>query len=59
MSEKTCAVCGKVLTPEEVRINERRVKSGLRKRRYLCIGCRRKEYNAYTNSIKKLIEKKP
>lgn len=59
MSKKTCAVCGKALTPEEIRINERRVGSSLRKKRYLCISCRRKEYNTYTDLIKKIIEKKP
>lgn len=59
MSGKTCAVCGKALTPEEIRINERRVGSSLRKKRYLCVSCRKKEYNVYTNSIKKLIDKKP
>ncbi|HUS79589.1 MAG TPA: hypothetical protein VM050_13115 [Patescibacteria group bacterium] len=57
MSEITCKVCGKVLTPEEIRLNERGIK-GLRKNSYLCRGCRKKEYNSYTNSVKKLIEKR-
>lgn len=58
MSEKTCAVCGKVLTPEEIRINERRVRSSMRKTRYLCSNCRQREYNQYIKSIKELIKKK-
>jgi hypothetical protein len=58
MSGKTCAVCGKVLDPDEVKINERRIRVGRRRSRYLCRSCRQKEYNGYTNSIKKLIEKK-
>lgn len=58
MSEKTCAVCGKILEPSEIRIDERRFQSGMRKKRYLCRSCRQKEYNNYMNSIKKLIEKK-
>jgi len=57
MPDKTCAVCGKILSQEEIRINERRVGSGARKRRYLCINCRQREYNHYMRSIKKLIEK--
>lgn len=59
MSEKTCAVCGKVLEPDEVRLNERSYRVGRRRSRYLCRNCRQKEYNSYTESIKKLIEKKP
>jgi hypothetical protein len=58
MSEKTCAVCGKVLKPEEIRINERRFSSGMRKTRYLCSSCRQMEYNRYTKALKELIKKK-
>jgi len=54
-----CAVCGNVLNLDEVKINERRIRVGRRRSRYLCTSCRQKEYNGYTNSIKKLIEKKP
>jgi transposase len=58
MSEKTCAVCGKVLDQNEIRINERDFRPGMRRKRYLCFSCRQKEYNNYMASIKKLIEKK-
>jgi len=57
MSGKTCAVCGKALEPNEIRINERSTRPGARKSRYLCFNCRRKEYNNYQDSIRKLIEK--
>jgi len=59
MSEITCAVCGKVLEPDEIRLNERSRRAGRRRSKYLCRACRQKEYNNYTESIKKLIEKKP
>ncbi|MDH5200224.1 MAG: hypothetical protein OEW93_04995 [Candidatus Bathyarchaeota archaeon] len=58
MSESVCAACGRVLSQEEIRINERRFVSGARGRRYLCLRCRQREYNQYVDSIKKLIEKK-
>jgi len=58
MSEKRCVVCDKLLDQNEVRINERRFQSGKIKKRYLCKSCRQKEYDQYTNSIKRLIEKK-
>jgi len=58
MSEKHCAVCGKILEPNEIRIIERRHKSSRRKSKYLCTVCRRREYENYVNSIKKLIEKR-
>lgn len=58
MTDKICAVCGKALNLNEVKINERRIGVGRRKSRYLCTSCRQKEYNGYTNSIKKLIEKR-
>lgn len=57
MSKKVCAECGKVLDPNEIRINERRFRLGTSRKRYLCLSCRQKEYDLYTNSIKKLIEK--
>ncbi len=58
MSKKACAVCGKVLDQNEIRINERGFRPGMRTKRYLCLSCRQKEYNHYMDSIKKLIEKK-
>jgi hypothetical protein len=58
MSEKHCAVCGKILEPIEIRIIERRRKSSRRKSRYLCAVCRRREYENYMNSINKLIDKR-
>ncbi len=58
MSSKTCVVCGKALDATEIRLNERRIGSRRRSPRYLCRECRRKEYNNYTDSIQKLIEKK-
>ncbi len=58
MSSKTCVVCGKALDAIEIRLNERRIGSRRRSPRYLCRECRRKEYNNYTDSIQKLIEKK-
>lgn len=59
MSEIKCAVCGRILESDEIRLNERSFRVGRRRSRYLCRKCRQKEYNSYTNSIKKLIEKKP
>jgi len=58
MSGKSCAVCGKILDDTEIRINERKVGSVRRNPRYLCRGCRKREYNNYTESIKRLIDKK-
>ncbi len=58
MSGKVCSVCGRLLSPGEVRLNERRVGSGLKKTRYLCSKCRQRDYNAYLNSMKKLIDRK-
>jgi hypothetical protein len=57
MSEKTCAVCNKVLSDREIRINERSLRLGGRKARFLCLSCRQKEYESYQNSLKKLINK--
>ncbi len=57
MSEKTCAVCGKTLTPREVRINEMRRTTSLKKLRYLCERCRQREYQEYMREMKKLMEK--
>jgi len=55
---KVCAVCGKVLTEEEVRIVESR-NIGLRGRRtrrtrYLCSECRQKEYQSYVRELRRL-----
>ncbi len=57
MSEVKCVVCGRVLTPQEKKINERRMRVGLRRARYLCSSCRKREYNSYRESIEKLIKK--
>jgi len=58
MSGKVCSVCGKLLSLGEVRLNERRMGSGLKKTRYLCAKCRQRDYNAYLSSMKKLIDRK-
>jgi len=58
MAERTCAVCGKVLDASEIRLNERQMRSRSRISRYLCRNCRQKEYNNYTQSIMKLIDKR-
>ena len=57
MSEVKCVVCGRALTPQEKKINERRMRVGLRRARYLCSSCRKREYNSYRESIEKLIKK--
>lgn len=58
MSEHHCAVCGKVLEPNEIRVVEHQRKSLKRRIRYLCAVCRKRDYENYMKSIKKLIEKK-
>ena len=58
MSGKSCAVCGKILDDTEIRINERKLGSRRTNPRYLCRECRKKEYNNYTESIQRLIDKK-
>jgi len=58
MSGKSCAVCGKILDATEIRINQRKVGSRRRNSKYLCRECRKKEYNNYTESIHRLIDKK-
>jgi len=57
MSEVNCVVCGRVLTPLEKKINERRMGVGLKRVKYLCSSCRKREYNSYRESIEKLIKK--
>ena len=57
MSEVNCVVCGRVLTFREKTINERRMRVGLKKAKYLCSSCRKKEYNSYRDSIERLIKK--
>ncbi len=53
---KRCAVCGRELTEEEVRIIERRrIVTPSRRIRYLCSDCRKREYQAYMGEIRKLI----
>jgi hypothetical protein len=57
MSEKRCAVCGKVLEPVEVRVVERNRGVSKRRSRYMCTVCRKREYENYVKSIKDLVEK--
>jgi len=57
MSEVNCVVCGRALTPQEKKINERRIGVGLKRAKYLCGSCRKREYNSYRESIEKLIKK--
>ena len=57
MSEVKCVVCGRILTPQEKKINERRMRVGLKRAKYLCSSCRKREYNSYRESIEKLIKK--
>ncbi len=57
MSEVNCFVCERVLTPQEKKINERRMRVGLKRAKYLCSSCRKREYNSYQESIEKLIKK--
>ena len=57
MSEVNCVVCGRVLTPQEKKINERRIGVGLKRTKYLCSSCRKREYNFYRASIERLIKK--
>lgn len=57
MSEVYCVVCGRVLTYQEKKINERRMRVGLKKAKYLCSSCRKREYNSYQASIERLIKK--
>ena len=53
---RRCAVCGRELTEEEVRIIERRrIVTPSRRIRYLCSDCRKREYQAYMGEIRKLI----
>jgi hypothetical protein len=58
MSGESCAVCEKILDATEIRINKRKVGSRRRNPKYLCRECRKKEYNNYTESIHRLIDKK-
>jgi hypothetical protein len=57
LSSKFCAVCGKELTSTEIRINEIGRKTALKKTRYLCTSCRRREYEQYVKAVKELIKK--
>ena len=57
MSEKVCAVCGKPLTQDEIRIIQLTRRSPLRRSRYLCSDCRKKEYERYLKEVKELVEK--
>ncbi|MDP6048912.1 MAG: hypothetical protein QGG23_05660 [Candidatus Bathyarchaeota archaeon] len=58
MSKPNCAVCGKKLEPNEVRINERGIIRRSALKRYLCLRCRRDDYNQYQLSINELIKKR-
>jgi Holliday junction resolvase RusA-like endonuclease len=57
MSEKVCAVCGKALSHKEIRINEIGRQSVIKKKRYLCAECRRRDYDEYMKAMKDLIKK--
>jgi Holliday junction resolvase RusA-like endonuclease len=57
MSEKVCAVCGKTLSKQEIRINEIGRRSAIKKKRYLCTECRRRDYDEYMKAMKDLIKK--
>ena len=57
MSGVNCVVCGRALTPQEKKINERRIGVGLKRAKYLCSSCRKREYNSYRESIERLIKK--
>ena len=57
MSEVNCVVCGRALTLQEKKINERRMGVGLKRAKYLCSSCRKREYNSYRESIERLIKK--
>jgi len=57
LSRKVCAVCGKELLQSEIRINEMGRKTSLKKIRYLCTSCRRREYEQYIKAVKELIKK--
>jgi hypothetical protein len=57
LSEKVCAVCGRVLLPREIRLIELGRRSNLKKVRYLCTKCRKLEYEEYLKAVKELIEK--
>lgn len=57
LSEKVCAVCGKPLTLEELKIVQLTRRSPIRRSRYLCAECRRKEYERYLKEVKELVEK--
>ena len=58
MSEPRCAVCGKKLEPHEVKINERGISRRSTLKRYLCIRCRKDDYNQYQKSIQELFQTK-
>lgn len=55
MIPKKCAVCGKTLEPQDIKIVERR-STTKRRNKYLCQKCRKTEYNQYLRSIKEIID---
>jgi len=57
LSRKVCAVCGKELLPREIRIIEMGRRTALKRTRYLCTSCRRREYEQYIKAVKELIKK--
>ena len=58
MSGKACAVCGRLLRPPEVRINELSRRGPSKRIRYICSNCRKIEYEQYQKAVRELIEKK-
>jgi hypothetical protein len=52
---KICAVCGRELSEEDIRIIERRrILTPSRRIRYLCSECRKKEYQRYIKELERL-----
>lgn len=52
---KVCAVCGRELSEEDIKIVEgRRILTPSRRIRYLCSECRRREYQRYIKELERL-----
>ena len=58
MSEIICSVCGNSLKPNEILINQRSLKSKFSRKRYLCLQCRKNNYDQYQQDIAELLSKK-
>jgi len=58
LSDKVCTVCGRLLRPSEVRINELSRRGPSKRIRYVCSNCRKIEYEQYQKAVRELIEKK-